>query len=226
MLALALAVAALHHEAAVAGAPDLLSSKDAASGLRAALGQGIDTAVASLGATDGFLKNAKVTIPLPPALQKVERALRMLGRGDDADALKLAINHAAESAVAEARPLLRQALKNMTLQDARGILSGGDDAGTQYFQRSTTTPLMAKFKPIVASATAKLKIAALYDQYAGKAAALGLVRNEDTRLDDYVTARALTGLYTVMADEERAIRNDPLAQASSLIRKVFGALKH
>ncbi|MGB8693568.1 MAG: DUF4197 domain-containing protein [Steroidobacteraceae bacterium] len=222
---LVLCLGGLRPVAAAADALDLLSSKDAASGLRAALGQGIDAAVAHLGVTDGFLKNPKVTIPLPPALQKAERGLRLLGRGDDAEALKLAMNHAAEAAVAEARPVLRQALKSMTLQDAKGILGGGDDAGTQYFQRTTATSLTARFKPIVASATAKLKIAALYDQYAGKAAALGLVRNEDTKLDDYVTAKALAGLYTVMADEERAIRKDPLGQASSLIKKVFGAVK-
>ena len=142
----------------------------------------------------------------------------MIGRGGDADALKEAMNHAAESAVAEAKPVLKQALQRMTLADAKGILTGGDDAGTQYFQRTTATTLATKFKPIVARSTAKLKIA-------GKAASLGLVKNEDANLDDYVTAKALAGLYTVMADEERAIRKDPLGQASSLIKKVFGALK-
>jgi hypothetical protein len=215
----------LRPEVAHASALDLLSSKDASSGLRAALGQGIDAAVASLGVTDGFLRNAKVTIPLPPALQKVETGLRLIGRGEDADALKVAMNHAAEAAVAEAKPVLKQALQRMTVQDAKGILTGGEDAGTQYFQRTTASTLTAKFKPIVTRATAKLRLAALYDQYAGKAASLGLVKNEDANLDDYVTTRALAGLYTVMADEERAIRKDPLGQASSLIKKVFGALK-
>jgi len=225
LLAMPALMAALWFTSAQAGTLDLLSSKDASSGLRAALGQGIDTAVAHLGVTDGFLKNAKVAIPLPPALQKVEKGLRMIGRGGDADALKEAMNHAAESAVAEAKPVLKQALQRMTLADAKGILTGGDDAGTQYFQRTTATTLATKFKPIVARSTAKLKIASLYDQYAGKAASLGLVKNEDANLDDYVTAKALAGLYTVMADEERAIRKDPLGQASSLIKKVFGALK-
>ena len=209
----------------LAAGVDRLSSRDAASGLRAALGQGIDSAVASLGATDGFLKNAKVTIPLPPALQKMEKGLRLIGRGGDADALREAMNHAAESAVADAKPVLKQALQHMTLADAKGILTGGEDAGTQYFQRTTAATLATRFKPIVAQATAKLRIAALYDQYAGKAASLGLVSNADANLDDYVTGKALAGLYTVMADEERAIRHDPLGQASALIKKVFGALK-
>ena len=180
--------------------------------------------MAHLGVTDGFLKNAKVTIPLPPALQKVEKGLRLIGRGGDADDLKAAMNHAAEAAVAEARPVLKQALQRMTLADAKGILAGGDDAGTQYFQRTTAGTLTTKFKPIVARATARVKLGALYDQYAGKAASFGLLKNEDANLDDYVTARALSGLYTVMADEERAIRKNPLGQASSLIKKVFGAL--
>ena len=209
----------------LAAGVDRLSSKDAASGLRAALGQGIDSAVASLGATDGFLKNAKVAIPLPPALQKMEKGLRLIGRGEDADALREAMNHAAEAAVADAKPVLKQALQHMTLADAKGILTGGEDAGTQYFQRTTAGTLATRFKPIVARATARLRIAALYDQYAGKAAALGLVSNEDANLDDYVTGKALAGLYTVMADEERAIRRDPLGQASALIKKVFGALQ-
>lgn len=230
LLALALGLplllsAALRPESARAAAVDRLSAHDAAAGLRAALAQGIDRAVASLGATDGFLKNAKVSIPLPPALQKMEKGLRLIGRGDEADALKEAMNHAAESAVADSRPVLRQALQRMTLADAKGILTGGDDAGTQYFQRATSSVLGTKFKPIVARATARLRIATLYDQYAGKAASLGLVSNEDANLDDYVTARALSGLYTVMADEERAIRKDPFGQASSLIKKVFGALQ-
>ena len=224
LLALPALLGALWCATAGAGALDVLSSKDASAGLRAALGQGIDTAVAHLGVTDGFLKNAKVAIPLPPALQKVEKGLRLIGRGGDADALKEAMNHAAESAVAEAKPVLKQALQRMTLADAKGILTGGDDAGTQYFQRTTATTLATKFKPIVARSTAKLRIASLYDQYAGKAASLGLVKNEDANLDDYVTSRALAGLYTVMADEERAIRKDPLGQASSLIKKVFGAV--
>jgi Protein of unknown function (DUF4197) len=225
LLALPVLLGALWSGHAAAGALNLLSSKDASAGLRAALGQGIDAAVAQLGVTDGFLNNAKVAIALPPALQKVEKGLRMIGRGGDADALKVAMNHAAESAVAEAKPVLKQALQHMTLADAKGILTGGEDAGTQFFQRTTASTLATKFKPIVTRATGKLKIAGLYDQYAGKAAALGLVKSEDANLDDYVTARALAGLYVVMADEERAIRKDPLAQASSLIKKVFGALK-
>lgn len=217
-------VLALAPGVGAAGALDALSNKDAAGGLRAALGKGIDAAVGRLGVAGGFLDNAAVTIPLPPALEKADRALRMLGMSGDADELKAAMNHAAEAAVAESKPVLKQALTRMSIDDAKGILTGGDDSATQYFRRTTRDELAVKFKPIVARATSKVKLGALYDQYAGKAAELGLVSANDAKLDDYVTAKALDGLYTVIADEERAIRKDPLGQTSSLLRKVFGSL--
>jgi hypothetical protein len=207
-----------------AGALDALTNKDASGGLRAALGQGIDAAVGRLGVPNGFLGNPKVTIPLPPALDKVDRTLRRFGMGGEADKLRTAMNHAAESAVAEAKPVLKDALKRMTVADAKAILTGGEDSATRYFQTATSDTLRVKFKPIVANATAKLQVAALYDQYAGKASQFGLIKSEDANLNDYVTQKALDGLFLVMADEEKAIRKDPLGQASSLIKKVFGAL--
>ena len=202
---------------------DALSSKDASGGLRAALSQGIDTAVVQLGAPGGFLNDPKVTIPLPPALQKVDRGLRLMGLSKDADNLKATMNHAAEAAVAEAKPVFKDALTRMTVADAKAILTGGDDAGTQYFRRATSVQLASKFKPIVARETAKLKLAAQYDQYAGKAASFGLLQPQDANLNDYVTSKALDGLFSRIAAEECEIRKDPLGQTSSLIRKVFGA---
>ena len=200
-----------------------LTSKDASGGLKAALSQGIDTAVAQLGAPNGFLNDPKVVIPLPPALQKADRALRLVGMNKDADSLKAAMNHAAESAVANAKPVFKQALQKMTLADAKAILTGGDDAGTQYFRKATSDPLTAQFKPIIARETAKLNLAGLYDRYAGKAADFGLIPAQDANLNDYVTNKALDGLFSRVADEERAIRKDPMGQASSLIKKVFSA---
>ena len=211
--------------AAWAGALDALTNKDTSSGLRAALSQGIDVAVAQLGAPDGFLKNPKVTIPLPPALKKADKALRLMGMGADADALRVAMNHAAESAVSEAKPVLKNALQSMSVADAKGILTGGEDSATQYFRRTTTTDLTTRFKPIVAKATSKVQLGALYDQYAGKAASMGLLKPENANLNDYVAAKALDGLFSRMADEEKAIRKDPLGQTNSLIRKVFSAAK-
>lgn len=210
--------------ATLAAGLDSLTAADASGGLRAALGQGVDTAVAHLGTPGGFLSNPKVTIPLPAGLDKVDRALGMLGMGGESDELKAAMNHAAEAAVAESKPILKHALEHMSVADAKGILTGGDDAATQYFRRTTAQSLAAKFKPIVASQTAKVKLAGLYDQYVGKAAQFGLVKESDANLDDYVTNKALDGLFLEIADEERAIRTDPVGQASSLIKKVFSAL--
>lgn len=203
---------------------DSLSPKDAAGGLRSALSQGIDTAVSQLGANNGFLNDPRVAIPLPPALDKAERALRMFGMSGEADELRVTMNHAAEQAVSQARPIFEDALRHMTLADAKGILSGGEDAGTQYFRRATGTQLSAKFRPIVAGATARLALASKYDQLAGQAASFGLISQQEASLDDYVTARALDGLFSRIADEERAIRKDPLGQANALIRRVFGSL--
>jgi hypothetical protein len=210
--------------AAAAGTLDDLSSKDASGGLRAALSQGVGAAVTQLGANNGFLNDPKVAIPLPSTLEKADRALRMVGMGGEADELRVTMNHAAEQAVAQARPVFEAAVRHMTLTDAKAILTGGDEAGTQYFRRTTSTQLTAKFKPVVAGATAKLSLAAKYDQFAGKAAQFGLVSQEDANLDDYVTAKALDGLFSRIADEERAIRKNPLGQANALIKKVFGAL--
>jgi hypothetical protein len=210
---------------ALAATPDALSSGDAAGGLRAALSQGIGRAVTQLGANNGFLDDPKVAIPLPPALDKAERALRMFGMSGEADELRVTMNHAAEQAVSQARPIFENALRRMSLADAKAILTGGDDAGTQYFRRAAGAQLSAKFKPIVAGATARLALASKYDQLAGKAASLGLLSQQEANLDDYVTAKALDGLFSRIADEERAIRKDPLGQANSLIRKVFGSLQ-
>ena len=200
-----------------------LTSRDAGSGLKAALSQGIDKAVGQLGASDGFLQNPKVAISLPPALEKVERALQMVGMGGEADALRTAMNRAAESAVSQAAPTFKKALRSMTLEDAKGIVAGGEDSATQYFRRSSADELKTKFRPIVSRATNRLKLANLYNQYAGKAAGVGLLSSEDADINEYVTNKALDGLFSVIADEEKAIRQDPLGQASSLIKKVFGA---
>jgi Protein of unknown function (DUF4197) len=220
LLAICAAVSAL----AASAAFDALSPTEAAGGLRAALSKGIDVAVAQLGAKNGFLNDPKVSIPLPDPLQKAERALALVGMGGQGDELRQTMNHAAEQAVAQAKPVFRQALQHMTLADAKGIISGGDGAGTAYFRRATSAQLAAKFKPIVAATTAKLGLTAKYNEYAGKAAQLGLLSSKDANLDDYVTGKALDGLFSRVAEEEHQIRQDPMGQASALVRKVFGAL--
>ena len=210
--------------AAFGVALNAISNADASAGLKKALDQGIDLAVSKLGVKDGFLKNPKVKIPLPPKLAKAEGLMRTLGMGSQADELVTAMNRAAESAVPESKVLLKQALKQMSLADAKKILTGGDDSATQYFRRVTYAPLQVKFAPIVKRATEKVKLGQAYDQVAKKGVTLGLLKPGDASLQSYVTDKTLDGLYLMMAEEERAIRKDPLGQASSLLKKVFGAL--
>ena len=201
-----------------------VSPEESSGALRQALTQGASAAVASLGKPDGFLGNPKVKIPLPENLQKAEKLMRKLGMGKHADELILTMNRAAEAAVPEAKALLLDAIKQMTLQDAKAILSGGDDSVTQYFQRTTSAPLTEKFLPIVKEQTAKVNLAQMYDQYAGQGAKLGLVKKEDAQIDNYVTRKALDGLYTMIGEEEKAIRANPVGAVGGLAKKVFGAL--
>jgi len=203
-----------------------LTSREAVSGLKTALEEGSQAAVAALGRTDGFLGNAKVKIPLPESLERAERLLRRVGMGKYADELIVGMNRAAEAAVPEARVLLVDSIRKMTLQDAKGILGGGDTAATDYFRRTTRERLHARFLPIVEKATAKVQLAHTYEQYADRAAAVGLLRKEDADLDGYVTAKALDGLYLMIAEEEKKIRKDPVATGSAILRKVFGALQY
>jgi hypothetical protein len=204
---------------------DQITSREAVSGLKAALERGSQAAVAVLGRADGFLGNPQVKIPLPESLQSAERLMRRFGMGSYADDLIVTLNRAAETAVAEARPLLLEAVKKMTIKDAKGILAGGDTAATEYFRRTTLDALRKRFRPVVASATARVELAAKYNEYADTAAAFGLLKEEDANLDDYVTRKALDGLFFMVAEEEKKIRKDPVGAASTIIRKVFGAVR-
>jgi hypothetical protein len=201
-----------------------ISGRDANGGLKEALTQGAAKAVDVLGRQDGFLGNPKVRIPLPESVQKVEGLMRGLGMGKQADELLTAMNRAAEAAVPQAKVMLVNSIKQMSVEDAKGILSGGEDSATQYFRRTTSGPLAEKFKPVVQKAIARVKLAEKYDQFAGKAAKFGLVREQDAHLENYVTQKALDGLYLMIAEEEKAIRKNPAEAVGKLAKKVFGAL--
>ncbi len=204
---------------------DAFTNKDATAGLKAALEKGAVVAVDLLGKQDGFLGNGEVKIPLPDSLKKYEKLMRNLGMGKYADELVLTMNRAAEAAVPEAKKLFVESVKKMSVQDAKGILTGGQTAGTEYFKRSTTDQLRQRFLPIVKQATAKVKLAEKYNEYAQKGVQFGLVKKEHANLDDYVTQKALDGLFYMVAEEEKKIRQDPVKAGSDIIRKVFGALK-
>jgi len=199
-----------------------LSTSETASGLKEALTRGAEIAVSQLGKQDGFLGDKRVRIPLPDPVRKAEKMMRTLGAGKYADELVETMNRAAELAVVEAKPILVNAVKNMSFDDARAILTGGDDAATQYFRRATSTDLTAKFLPIVKQATAKVELADKYNDYAGKAASMGLLDKKDANLDQYVTQKALDGLFLMVAEQEKAIRKDPISTGSALLKKIFG----
>ena len=199
-----------------------VSSGEAASGLKETLTRGAEIAVDQLGKPNGFLGDKRVRIPLPDSVRSAEKMMRTLGAGKYADELVETMNHAAELAVVEAKPILVNAVKNMSFDDARAILSGGDDAATQYFRRTTSTDLTTKFLPIVKQATAKVQLADKYNQYAGKAAKMGLLSEKDANLDQYVTQKALDGLFLMVAEQEKAIRKDPISTGSALLKKIFG----
>lgn len=201
-----------------------LSNKEASGGLKAALIQGAEKAVSQLGANDGFFGNSKVKIPLPDTLKKAEKAMRMFGMGDQADDLILKMNRAAEAAAPEAKALLVGAVKKMTVTDAKAILTGGDDAATQYFKKTTAAPMAEKFLPIVHKATENVQLAQQYNKFAEMGAKFGVIKKDQANLEKYVTQKALDGVYLMMAEEEKAIRKDPVGQGSQLIKKVFGLL--
>ena len=201
-----------------------ITRAEATNALRTALEKGSLAAVANLGRTDGFLGNPQVRIPLPESAQRAERLMRRVGMGRYADELLVTMNRAAEAAVPEAKALFIGSVKKMSVQDAKGILTGGDTAGTEYFRRTTRAQLHKRFLPIVRKATARVDLAQKYDQYADKAAAVGLLNKEDADLDNYVTQKALDGLYFMVAEEEKKIRKDPVSAGSAIVRKVFGIL--
>lgn len=211
-------------ETATTSGVDALSNADINAGLKEALTRGADTAVAQLGQKDGFFGNAALKIPLPPSLQKAEKAMRMFGMGKQADDLVLSMNRAAEAAVPEAKTLLVGAVKEMTLEDAKGILTGGQTSATDFFRRKTEAKLAERFEPIVKANTDKVGLAQQYNQYAGMAAQFNLLDKKQANVEQYVTQQALDRLYTLIGEKEAAIRANPMQAGSDLLKKVFGAV--
>lgn len=207
-----------------AAAADLasLTKGEMAGGLKETLTKSATAAVAALGREDGFLGNEKVKIPLPENLARIEGVMRTFGMGRQADELVVAMNRAAEAAVPEAKKLLVDAVRKMSIDDARAIITGGDDAATAYFRKNTETALTAKFLPIVKKNTDKAGLAQRYNDLAGKASRFGLLDRSQSNIETYVAQQALDGLYKTIAEHERLIRQDPVGQGSKLIGKIFG----
>jgi len=202
-----------------------LTNAEASQGLKVALEKGAVAAVNLLGKPDGFLGNPKVRIPLPGYLNDAAKFMRTLGQGKRIDELVTSMNRAAEAAVPMARDLLVNAVKSMNVGDAKKILTGGTTSVTDFFAEKTRAPLTVKLLPVVTQTTEKVGLAEQYNSVAGKAAGMGLVRKEQASIQQYVTGKALDGLYLMIGEEEKKIRQDPVGSGSAIVQKVFGALK-
>ena len=202
-----------------------ISNADASKGLKTALEKGALSAIGLLGVQDGFLGNEKVRIPLPGYLNDAANVLRTFGQAGRVDELITAMNRGAEAAVPMAKDLLLKAVQTMSVTDATGILTGGETAVTSFFANKTRPDLAVKFLPVVTRATAKVGLAEKYNQVAGKASELGLVKKEDANIQQYVTGKTLDGLYFMISEEEKKIRQNPVGYGSAIVSKVFGALR-
>lgn len=192
-------------------------------GLREALAQGTTKAINQLGRTDGFWQNAAVRIPLPAPISNLDKTLRQLGQGARVDEFQLTLNRAAERAVPQVADIFGNAVRQMSVADARAILDGPDDAATRYFQRTATDSLRQKVLPIVRDATANVGVTQSYKQLAAKAGPLLKMSGQSLPdLDTYVTDQTLAGLFTTIAGEEASIRENPAARSSEILQRVFG----
>ncbi len=208
-----------------AGLLDQFSQADVSKGLKDSLQQGAIAAVSKLGQENGFFSNAKVKIPLPKPMQNAAKMMRAFGMKKQADDLVLSMNRAAEAAIPEAKELFVAAVKSMSVQDAKGIFSGGEDSATQYFRKATEESLRGKFLPIVVKAIEKVGLAQKYNAVAGKASKLGLIEENESNVENYVTQKALDGLFVMIADEEKAMRADPVKAGTEIAKKIFEVLR-
>lgn len=211
----------------VAVAADLsaITSKEAVTALRATLTKGAEAAVGSLGKTDGFLGNPTARIQLPEFLAQSKGMLKMVGMGGQLDQVEVSMNRAAEAAVPQAKAILQKTIQNMTVEDAKQVLGGGETAVTDFFRSKTQSDLYNQLLPIVKGKTAQVGLAQQYNVLAAKGSRLGLVKAEDANLEGYVTNKTLDALFLMVADEEKAIRANPVAAGSAVLKKVFGSLK-
>lgn len=201
-----------------------LDNSQIVAGLREALAQGTTKAINQLGQTDGFWKNTAVRIPLPQPIAGFEQTLRQFGQGPRLDQFQLTMNRAAERAVPQVADIFGNAVRLMTVSDAQAILQGQDDAATRYFQRTTTASLKQKILPLVQNATASVGVTQSYKSLTAQAGPyLQLAGRSTPDLDGFVTDKALDGLFTTIAGEEKRIRENPAARGTDLLKKVFAA---
>ena len=199
-----------------------LTDEKIVTGLKEALSISTRKAVASTGRRDGFLKNEAIKILLPEKLRRVGKTMRLVGMGRQVDDFEIGMNRAAEQATPAAKEIFLDALKKMTFQDARQILSGGDTAATEYFKRTSSQELAAAFKPLVHQSMENVGVIRQYDQLTANPMVARVALGQDFNLDDYVVGKTLDGLFLVMGQEEQKIRKDPMARTTAILREVFG----
>jgi Protein of unknown function (DUF4197) len=200
-----------------------LTTGEASQGLKLALEKGSEAAVKILGARDGFWGNEKVRIALPDAVNKAGKMLKMLGLGKQIDELSLQMNRAAEAAVPMATKWLAPSIQNMSVQDAKGILQGGVNSVTQFFESKTRVPLTTDFMPSVKQSLEKLGVVEQFNAIAVKLSGAGLLDKDKAKFEAHVTTKTLDGLYFMISEEEKKIRQNPAQAGSALLSKVFGA---
>jgi hypothetical protein len=209
-------------EIAGLGQQHALSEPTVVAGLKEALSVGTERTVAQTSRKNGYFNNPRIRIPLPDELDAMATGLRGLGFGAQVDELELAMNRAAEQAAGEATRVFLDAVASMSISDAYGILRGGDRAATDYFEGRTRGTLARRFEPIVDDSMHRVGLVQLWDALLARVAAFPLIPRPELELNTYVTDRALTGLFTVLAEEETRIRRDPAARTTALLRNVFG----
>ncbi len=199
-----------------------LSSNEIGNGLKEALNVGVQKGTAQLSATDGFFKNAAVKILMPPEIAKAEKTLREMGLGAQVDEAILSMNRAAEDAAKTAAPIFIDAIKQMSIQDAAGILKGTDTAATGYLRQKTNASLSNAFNPIIKQSLAKVDATKYWNTAFSNYNKIPFVKKVNTDLNAYVTDKALSGIFYQVALEEKNIRKNPAAQTTTLLKKVFG----
>ena len=199
-----------------------LSDQKTADGLKEALQVSTANAVSLTGKTDGYLLNEAIRIAMPEKLKTVEKGLRALGQGAKVDEFVASMNHAAERAAPAAKEIFVAAIHEMSFDDARRILGGGDSAATDYFRSKTTNRLKASFKPVVEKSMGEAGVTKSYDDMVGRYKSVPFASSVSFDVNDYVVDKALDGLFHVIAQQEKEIRTNPAARVTDLLKGVFG----
>jgi hypothetical protein len=205
--------------------PAPLTATEVGEGLKEALVKGISIGADQVSQVDGYFKNPQLKIPFPPDVKKVEDKLRQIGLGNEVDKFVMTLNRGAEDAAKEAKPIFITAIRSMTIQDAWAILRGEPDAATQYLKKTTTLQLKEKFSPVIQNSLDKVSATKHYSDLVNTYNKIPLVQKVNPDLNEYATDLAIQGLFTMIAKEEKNIRENPIARTTELLKKVFGQAK-